>query len=360
MNDWWWLAVPAIIASVVWWSLLNEVLAGGLHLTALSSGETIVFALVALVAFGCMAGILLLAGFLIRSRRWRLGLSVITSLGLLFFFPLSWWTLAAGFVSSLAGYTAMHMTARDAESRRRVHPWMSMMPGAGIAVLGMITAVSLLFGASVERDALTPQERVHKLAAEAAKIIEHSATPIFPNITPDQTVDEAIGSQLPNGRDLLEKLGLRETLSSAQATQLNRQLRDDFGIEASIRSGQTSTDTEKQLDTLLQSYRSQAIQEVRQQLGDRVGVTLQGNQTITEALQSLILQFIEKPALEYQRFFGFAAAIAAWLLLRLFSIFFEWGTMVAGWVWYHALHLLKRVHITEHVEEIQQLEWGKG
>lgn len=306
---------------------------------------------------GAMNGVALLSAYLIRSAPWQWCAALLISLPVLAFFHLTWWIVAATFINAFGVWSAMRATSHDVASRLVVRPWASVSAGSSSIVLATMIALSLIIGNQVVGLHQTPQQRVDRLVTGLVSVLERGLSTTLRGVTPNMTIDQAISTKLPSAESLLHSLGITEQLSPNQQEQLSQRLQDNLGINAEFQSGQTTTQLTKEVSSVLQQYEGQSISEIRKQLSLRVGIPLQGNQTVHDALLQAIRHQVEKPALRFASYFGLVAAVTALLLLRLFSYFFSWATIVCGTIWYWILRRFRIVTIQQRVEEVEHLDW---
>jgi len=349
--------VPATIASAGWWFLIAQILRGPTTNSSTGYALLATTGALAFVMVGVMNGVALLSAYLIRSTRWQAVAAIVIALPILAFLHFSWWIFGAMVASALGMWSAMVTTTHDVRSRLNVRPWASLAAGSTAIVLGTMTALALIIGNQVVGVNQTPQQRVDRLVSGLAVTIEQGLQTALPGVTPTMTIDQAIGTKLPSAESLLHSIGVTDTLSSNQEEQLSKQLRDNFGINADFQAGQTKFQLTTQLQSLLQQYEGQSVDEIRKQLSERVGITLRGSQTVHESLLEVINHQVEAPALKFASYFGLVAAGAAWVLLRLFAPFFTWAAVLCGAGWFWVLRMTKATTIQRRVEEVEHLDW---
>jgi hypothetical protein len=311
----------------------------------------------AFIVVGGMNGISLLSAYLVRSWKWQGVMALAISSPIVAFFHFSWWILVAMLVSMACIWVGLMTTTHDVVSRVAVRPWATLAAGSSAMVLGTITSLALIVGNQVFSVQQSPEQRVDRLINGSAVAIEQVLLKQLPGVTASMTINQAIRSQLPTAESLLENIGITETLSPQQESQLTKEVQNAFGITQGFQAGQTKAQLVKELDAVIFQYENQSIDEIRKQISDRVGISLRGTETVHQALREAIAFRVQSPALRYASFFGIAAAAAAWLLLRIFSPFFAWAAVLAGAFWFWFLRFIRRIGVNTRVEEIQHLDW---
>ncbi len=357
LHDWWWLILPATIASHIWWYFLHRVLIG--HSGVNSNGwvGAILLVLIMVAGIGGMVGINSLNGYLVRSNWWRAIIALWLVAQGLWYLPLTWWTVVAMITSAAGLWSGSRAIHQESDERVHVQPWSVLPVGAGPAMLGITLGVAIALAQAVVATSLPPQQRVDRLITQSVKLVEDYAQPLYPKLKASMTVDQAIGLNFPSADSLLNSVGITDRLTTDQQRRLQQQLTDQ-GIDTSVATGQTRQQLEQSLSQAIQQYENQALSSARDELGQRFKIQLRGDETIHQALVEALREQINGPALRYAQFFAPLIAVIIWLLLRLLTPLLLWAALLAGWLWYRALHLTRAIRISRRVEEVEQLEWG--
>ncbi|MFA5030764.1 MAG: hypothetical protein WC495_04200 [Patescibacteria group bacterium] len=301
-----------------------------------------------IVLFSAFLGAIGIHGMIIPGRLFRYITIFTASVAMFIFFKATAWSGIA-LVLFFGGVVAYHMSIQgDAKSRVTVVPYYTLTSGLGTVILILIASVSLLFYSTYadktyEIDGTRAALR-DSLVATTISTLEKQVT----GFSGDQTVDQLIANML-TGRmstNLLPEFTDFNLNNDPERTAQIDQLK------ATINEQQQALQTsENQFAVVatdqLGSVEKQLIDQVRSEVSQSIGIELQGDETIRDALVKITDRRIMTFITPYLHYAPIVFSASLFLLLYIFSFLYRYLTRAFGLLWYGILRLVHFIKIRE-------------
>lgn len=355
-----WFVAPSLIGATVWWMMVGLTIHGQVGWQSSGSYMLLAFIACAILALGLNVSALFLTSFL--TGHW--GIQIIASLlavaPLFFFFPL---TLLTGIAFGLAGlglWWGMRTSHKEAENRLTVRPAALVGFVMPAVLVLMFAATAVLYDQRLQGSSRTTNELTDRLVEQTVTITERFMPLVYKQYKPDITVDDLIGSQLPTGTEILKNVDLQNLVSTADRQAVLRQRLEQFGVDpntVNVDVKQSQAAIAAALDVELNSIRSQAIGQARDQLGQRLGLTIRGDERIHDVLLAFINRQYTQYVRQYVRIIPPILALGLFLILRTFAGLFSWIAQMCAWALWGILKAGRLISVEPETAPVERAHW---
>lgn len=356
-----WFLTPSLFGALAWWYVVGRAIDGRLPLTVDQLGGNIGLFILAFGGFGFWLGALFITTYLAGWRSVRFVLSIVLALPLLMYFPFTMLTGLATIVVMAGLWWGMEQLASDIHNRLTVQPWRTLSITVPVSIACILVAVAVLTYQQVRGNTKTTDELTDRLVNQTVTITEKFLPLVYPHYTTGMTVDELIGGQIPTADDILRDVNFDALPTKAAQEAALRETLVSLGFDPEQFSLDSATSTaalKQTLDRQLTQFRTEAIAQTRATVGEKLNVVLNGDDTVHQALITIITERFNPWLQRYAKVVPIILAVSIFLILRIFTFLFTWIAMAFGWVMYRLLLSLRIVHIITHTVPAQSLEWG--
>ncbi len=105
-----------------------------------------------------------------------------------------------------------------------------------------------------------------------------------------------------------------------------------------------------------ENLKSQALNQLRQELMDRFHLRIEGNPLLGDVVAGAVAAKVEEASVSYQRFFPAILAIIVFALLRGLAFVFIWLTLFIAWLVYRLLLMFNFFRIEKVQVEVNKLQ----
>ncbi len=357
-----WLIIPSLLGALGWWWGMSQFVSGQVNITTNAVQNVSRPAVIAILGLGLWLGAGLLTTYLSPQRRVRWVVAAAISLPLLAFFPLTLWTLVAVVATGAGLAWAFDQTFADSHNRLTVQPFQTLNVGLSSAVVAALVAVSVLSYQQVRGNEQSHQATLARLSESMVTLTEQFLPSIYHGYQPTMTVDQLIGSQLPDADTILNDIHFDQLANQAAKQQALNQKIEHIGLDPNqihLDLRQDTAALRVQLSHQLATYRQKAIDQARDKLSQQLGLTVSGTEAVHQALTDLVSQKLSTAFGRYVSVIPIILAIGVFLLLRLFSFLYTWVILGFGWSLYRFLRLSKIVSLETTTVPAQHLEWRR-
>ncbi|MBI3573195.1 MAG: hypothetical protein HY092_03275 [Candidatus Kerfeldbacteria bacterium] len=354
-----WLLIPAALGSTAWWWAVSQIFQGRVPLN--QSGWALGLSVLAtsLVGMSFWLGSLGLLAYLSESRWVRGFLTFLTTMPIAFFFPFGlWWGVAIA-MTLVGVWWGIEQAADDSRERLNVKPRQSLGQAASLAITGILLAVSALYYQQLRGGIADTQTLANHLVDQSVTITEKILPLVYHGYNANQTVDQFLGTQIPDASTLLDQINF-STLPSAQAqAALNAKL-EELGLDPkslNLSAQNNQALLAQQLNQALASFRQNTIAQARQKLSDQLGLTLRGDEPLHQVIVALMNQRFSNYVRRYAQIIPPLLALGIFLLLKALSGIFQLGYVAFGLGLYHLFRFLGIVTIETETLPAQRLRW---
>lgn len=345
-----------------WWYIVSRVLAGHISFIDTPAPVIMVIVILGVTGLGWWLGSLLIGGILLPSRRWRLLTAGISSVSLWFFLPLSLWT-GLTWIIVLAGlYLGLAQAHEHAHNSLLVRVRQVIGASFGLPLLAVMLGTSLLYYQQLRISTASPDALANNVVEQAATTVERALPHIRSEYRIGMTIDEMLGLFIPRSEDVLDDITPTSgQLNVAQQNQLKQELADK-GVpveQLNLDFNQTEGQLKLAIDSQIAQFRSQIIANLRTEIGRTLRIDLPGDETVQAALQNYFARQFNTYIRDYLVWLPPLLALALFFTLRVVSIFFQWGILLLGWIWYRLLRLTRVLGIIHETVPAERLSWNK-
>jgi len=311
-----------------------------------------------ILLFSAFLGAVGIHGMIIKGRLYRYTTLALSSLTMFLFFQPTLWS-AIALLLFFGGIVAYHITIQgDAASRINVVPLYTIAAGLGAVILVLIASVSFLYYSTfASRPYALDNIRTtlrDSIVSTTLSTLEHQVSGFTADLTVDQVIANLLVGRIsvnflpdfsgtdiqdnPNYQDQINQLKAtleKQTGKQAPESQIDSAVQDQQSHIADVATAQLS-EVERQL-----------IDEVRTQISDSIGVDLQGDETIRDALEKITDRKVITIVDPYLHYAPIVFAASLFLLLYIFSFLYRYLTRGFGLLWYEVLRLLHFIGIKE-------------
>lgn len=352
---------PSVIGGAAFWFFVQQALRGHLvfHETALINIG--LFFLLGLVCLAVWLGPLLLIPYVGYWRSVRFMAVFIATVPMLFFFPLQIWT-GASFVLLLGCMVwGMESIADDMHNRLSVQPMLSLPRGITFVIFSVLLAVSLLYYQQLRGSSNTTEELSNRFIDQTVTLSERALPFAYKDYKVGMTVDELIGAQIPTADAILKDINFDAFSNQTEQQKALEQKLNDLGLDSSavnvdVKQGEAQIKAE--IDAKLQEYRAQTIDQAREELTQRLGITLKGSDTVHDALTRVIGKQFDAYVRRWVTFVPVLLALVLFFVLRFFTSLLQAVVVWFGWLYLRICRALKVVVITHQTVPAEKVEWA--
>lgn len=354
---------PSLIGGAAFWFFVAQALNGHVIFNNVALVNLGLFFLLGLICLAVWLGPLLLLPYVAPWRSVRLTAVLIASLPMLTFFPFRPWTwLAGGLVIGFLGW-GMESIADDMHNRLSVQPMLSLPRGITFVIFSVIAAVSLLYYQQLRGGQASAADLSNRLIDQTVTLTERALPVVYREYRSGMTVDELIGAQLPTADSILNDIHFADLTNQAQEEQALQQKLKDLGLspsEAAISLNQGEAELRRQLDAKLSEFRAQTIDQTRQELSQRLGVPIQGQETVHAVLVKVIGKQFDAYVRRYVTFVPVLLALALFFILRFFTSLLQAVVVWFGWLYLRLCRAFKLIQITHQTVPAEKVEWAES
>lgn len=240
-----------------------------------------------------------------------------------------WSVLLGFFVEWLALWLLLFNVRREADARLRLSMVKVLAFGMTISLVLILIAITLFtyrgFVQAVENGQL--QRSVVDAAIAAVNRVLPS---VYKQYSPDITVDDLIGNQLPSPRSVLDEYRSASQKSLDQSEYAQR-LRD-AGIDAEridldkvrILSQGEYEKLLSEIDTQFDAAKAEALRSAREELSSAVGVAIQGDARVEDALRVILDERIGRFTSQRLSVVAPVLSLSLFLTLIIFTGVYTW------------------------------------
>lgn len=354
-----WLLIPGLIGSAAWWWAVNQIMHGHVPLSQSNWLLGLGVIVTSLLGFSFWLGGLGLLAYLSDSR-WVRGVMVLISIvPMAFFFPLHMlWGLA--FVLTIGGvWWGIEQAADDSRERLNLKPRPTLSQAATMAITSVLLAVSVLYYQQLRGGISDTQLLANKLVDQSVTIAEKILPLVYHGYNAKQTVDEFLGTQLPDASTILQQINFSSLPSGQAQAALDTKLQDlgldPKSLNLNVKSDQAALT--QQLNTSLSSFRQDTIVQARQKLSEQLGIPLRGDEPLHEVLVSFMNQQFSSYVRRYAQVIPPLLALGIFLLLKALSGVLQLGYVAFGFGLFHLFRFLNIVTVEVETLPVQRLRW---
>ncbi len=352
---------PSLIGGAAFWFFVAQALKGHVVFNNVALVNIGLFFLLGMFCLAVWLGPLLLIPYVGPWRSVRQTAVLVASLPMLVFFPFQPWTwLAAALVFGFMGW-GMESIADDMHNRLSVQPMLSLPRGITFVIFAVITAISLLYYQQLRGSRATADELSNTLVEQTVTLTERALPVVYKEYQPGMTVDELIGAQIPTADSILKDINFNALTDQAQQQQALQQKLKDLGLnpgEVNVNVKQGEAELKRQIDAKLIEFRAQTIDQARQELAERLGIPLQGSDTVHAALVKVVGKQFDAYVRRYVTFVPVLLALALFFILRFFTSLLQAVVVWFGWLYLRLCRAFKLVQITHQTVPAEKVEWG--
>lgn len=357
-----WFVLPGVVGSLAWWWGISQFVTGQVNLSANALANISGPAAIALVGLGLWLGSTCGSTYMASWRSARVVMAAGLVLPLLALFPLTMLTGLAFLVAAGGLAWSGEQAFGDHHNRLAVQPWQTLNQNVSLGLTAVMVAVAILSYQQVTRSTGTSIATTERLSGQMVTLVEKFLPTIYHGYQPTMTVDELIGSQLPEADRILSEINFDQLATQAAQQQALNQKLKDIGLDpnqVNVDVRQGAANLRLELASQLNVYRQEAITQTRQQLATRFDLALRGNELMHDVLTDYVNQRLTTSLGKYTSFLPGLLAVGVFLLLRLFSFFYTWIIVGWGWLWLAALRRFGVLAIATTTVPAQHLEWVK-
>lgn len=354
-------AIPSLIGGSVWWLVVQQALRGHVAFNQAALANVFMFIFLGLLSLTIWLAPTLLVAYVGKWRSVRYTAVLAATIPILFFFPWQLWTGLAWLILLLGLWWGMETAADDAHNRLTIQPMRTLPHAMPAVIFGVIIAVSLLYYQQLRASASTAEELSRRLIDQTVTLTERVMPAVYKDYRSDMTVDQLIGAQLPNAEKILSDIHFNELTSQADRQRALEETLSSIGYspnELNLNLKQSEEDLRRQLDLKLQEFRDQTIDQARQELGERLDVTLKGNETMHEVLRNIIGRQFDRYVRRYVTIVPALLAVALFFILRVATSLFQAVVVWMGWLLLRLYRGLKVLSVTHQTVPAEKLDWG--
>jgi len=283
-------------------------------------------AAVAVIAFTLLYGICAFVGAVITGR-WPILIMTVLIAASIFVCGLSW-SVLCGFVVECLGFMVFTIAIqREAANRIKLSlaHVMAYRSTFGIA-LGLAAVSCVFYG--VMNASISSGQFQESIVSAGVAVVNETAKTTIPPYDPSMTVDALIRQQIPTPSDLVRDINL-SAVPATTVSDLERRL-SDAGIDPALidLNAVLSNRTEQeraltaQVDLKFKDLSQAIVDASRQQLSNSIGMQLDGNARVEDAVRDLLRERVTHFTLPQLRFAPLILATTFFLTLMLFNWLF--------------------------------------
>lgn len=353
--------VPILIGGVAFWFFVQQALRGHVVFNDIALINLGLYLLFGLVCLAIWLGPLLLIPYLAAWRSVRLISAAVAVVPFLFFFPPLIWTVVAAATLFGCLVWGVETIASDMHNRLTVQPMLSLPRGITFVIFSVLVAISLMYYQQLRGSHTTTDDLSNTLIEQTVNITERSFPAIYKEYRPGMTVDELIGAQIPTADSILQDINFNAFSSQTEQQQALEQKLEDLGldpnlIQVDVKQGEASV--RQQIDQKLQEFHKQTVDQAREELSKRLGIALQGSDTVHDALQRVVGKQFDTYVRRYVTFVPVLLALALFFILRFFTSLLQAGVVWFGWLYLRFCRLFKVIQITHQTVPAEKVEWA--
>ncbi|MEK7537962.1 MAG: hypothetical protein AAB619_03245 [Patescibacteria group bacterium] len=353
--------VPSVIGGAAFWFFVQQALRGHVVFNNVALVNIGLYFLLGMFCLAVWLGPLLLVPYVGAWRSVRLTAVFVAVLPVLVFFPFQLWTWMAA--ALLLGFMSwgMESIADDMHNRLSVQPMLSLPRGITFIMFSVIIAISLLYYQQLRGSNSTAAELSTRLIDQTVTLTERALPTFYKDYRVGMTVDELIGAQIPTADSILKGIKFDAFTDQTQQQQALQQKLQDLGLDPNtlnINVKQGEAQVRQQIDAKLQEFRTQTIDQARQELAKRLDIPLAGTDTIHDALIRVVGKQFDAYVRRYVTFVPVLLALALFFILRFFTSFLQAVVVWFGWVFLKLYRAFKLVQITHQTVPAEKVEWG--
>lgn len=353
--------IPSLAGGVMFWLIVQQALLGHVVFNHISVTNVAVFSLIGLFCLALWLGPLLLVSYITIWRAVRLSMAAVASLPMLAFFPFHLWTwVSLGLLVVFIGW-GMESIADDMHNRLTVQPMLSLPRGITFIIFAVLLSISLLYYQQLRGSHTTTEELSNRFIDQTVTLTERILPTVYKDYRPGMTVDELIGAQIPTADSILKDIKFDTLSTPTEQQQALQQKLTELGLDSSqvkVDVKQGEAQVKQQINAKLQEFRAQTIDQARQELSKRFGISLEGSDTVHRALVKVIGKQFDTYVRRYVTFVPALLALALFFVLRFFTSLFQAVVVWFGWLYLRILRALKVVQITHQTVPAEKVEWG--
>lgn len=352
--------LPSFVGGSAFWFFVQQALRGHVIFTTVPLVSLGVFFLLGLLCLGLWLGPLLLVPYVAPWRAVRVTIAACSVVPLVPFFPLYWWTLGAGVIVVVLIAWALEFINDDMHNRLTVQPLLSLPRGIPFIIIGVLTAISLLYYQQLRSSHATTDDLSNTLIDQTVTIAERALPTLYHDYEPGMSIDQLIGAQMPTADSILNEIQFTNLPTTAQKQEALSKKLQDLGIDANdaaINTAQSQAIVKAELEARLAEFRAQTIDATRRELEQRLGVSVSGSDSVHDVLKRLVGKQFNTYVSRWVQFVPMLLALALFFILRIFTSLFQAVVVWCGWLYLKLCRGLNLVSVTHQTVPAERLQW---